>query len=221
MFHFNPSAMKRILFISVLIPVLFSCSSGDEKKTTEDGPSTDESSACSYTCVVDSTTRVSWLAYKYTNKVGVGGRFTDYKVSGLQEGESVAEAIENASITIDVSSTNTKDPLRDQNIIDAFFGVMIDTEKITGSVKEVKDDGTGLFTLTMNGKTGDLPMTYELAENQLTLMATLNVDKWEAQAAIDSLNIKCKGNHTGEDGVMKLWSDVDVKITTPVKKTCE
>lgn len=213
--------MKRILFISLLIPVLFSCSSGDEKKTPEEGIPTDESSACTYNCTIDSTTTISWLAYKYTNKVGVGGRFTDFKVTGLQEGESVATAVENASITIDVSSTNTKDPLRDQNIIDAFFGVMTNTETITGSVKEVNEDGTGFFTLTMNGKTGDLPMTYELAEEQLTLKASLNVDKWEAQAAIDSLNIKCKGNHTGEDGIMKLWSDVDVKITTPMKKVCE
>jgi hypothetical protein len=40
------------------------------------------------------------------------------------------------------------------------------------------------------------------------------LDNWNAQHAVDSLNIVCKDLHKAADGISKTWNDVAINITS-------
>jgi hypothetical protein len=46
------------------------------------------------------------------------------------------------------------------------------------------------------------------------MKATMNVNDWNASAALASLNKVCLDLHRGADGVSKTWSEVTLDITS-------
>ena len=44
------------------------------------------------------------------------------------------------------------------------------------------------------------------------MKATMDITKWNAVEALNSLNIACKDLHKGADGVSKTWSEVALNI---------
>ena len=210
-------------FMLLTAGFLASCDSSDRKTAAEEiaagKESTTTEEACTYSLPTPDSTVVAWTAYKTTDKVGVGGTFTEFELSGLEEASTIEEAIANASISIPIASIFTKNPERDERIKTYFFGVMDETTELVGTVKEVAN-GEGTFTLTMNSIEANLPFTYTVEDDMLTLKATMDVEGWNAQAAIDALNEECKDLHAGADGVTKLWSEVALVIKSPVTTSC-
>jgi len=54
----------------------------------------------------------------------------------------------------------------------------------------------------------------------LSLSGTIDLNSWNAQSSVDSLNVICHDLHIGADGVSKLWSEVDLEIATILSKDC-
>jgi len=42
----------------------------------------------------------------------------------------------------------------------------------------------------------------------------MNLDTWNGQTAVASLNEACKDLHKGADGVSKTWNEVAIEVTS-------
>lgn len=201
---------------------LTACGGGTDKKTTGEDKAPAEQS-CMFTYDAAATS-VNWTAYKFTEAVGVNGKFDQIEVTGAQEGKSGSDVIAQASFSIPVSSINTANPDRDKKIQEFFFGSLEASDKITGKVVKVEGDGeVGKATLefTLNNMTQPLELDMRMSGDTLKLEGILNVDNWNAQSGIENLNKACKDLHTGADGKSVLWPEVKISISTVLKKNCQ
>ncbi|WP_196886711.1 YceI family protein [Aureivirga sp. CE67] len=164
-----------------------------------------------------SKTKITWTAYKTTEKKPVSGTFKEITISNNNKATNVREALNGAHFSIPVSSIYSKDSIRDSKLQKFFFNVMENTELLSGDIT-VENDSMGYIALKMNGMSEKLPFHY-VAENKdnAELHATLDLNKWNAQAAVEALNKACFDLHKGADGVSKTWSEVTIKASTSIK----
>lgn len=156
---------------------------------------------------------INFTAYKTTDKVPVGGQFAKVEITANGTGNSVKEAIHNTAFSIPVSSLLTKDSSRDYKIKKFFFGIMENTELLSGKLL-ISDDQNGVAEIKMNGETQSVPFTYTIVDKTFNMQATIDINKWNASAALASLNKVCEDLHKGADGVSVTWSEVALNITS-------
>lgn len=157
---------------------------------------------------------MEWTAFKFVSKAPVKGTFNKIVVSAISEASDVKTLAESFGFTIPVNSIETQDESRNAKIIEFFFKV-IATEELSGHIVKLTDDGTADLEVTMNGITDIVSGKYEISDKHFSFKATMDISKWNTDKAIAVLNENCKENHT-EDGVTKVWSEVDLSFTTKV-----
>ncbi len=155
--------------------------------------------------------RIKWVAYKATEKIPVEGTFTNINITSKGEGNTIKEALNNAEFSIPVSSLLSGE--QDYNIINFFFGAMVDTELLFGKIV-LTNDTNGYAEITMNGIKEKMNFTYTLKDKKITLIAKMDLTKWNTEDAVSSLHEKCGLLHRGADGIVKLWEDVSIEITS-------
>lgn len=163
-------------------------------------------------------TTVKWTAYKTTEKKGVGGEFTTVNFEE-KSANSPQETLNGLSFSIPISSLFTNDATntRDAKIKASFFGAMLDTELLKGSIKYANN--AYVAAITMNGVTSNLPLDIKITEERrVTLSGTMNLKDWNALGALESLNKVCFDLHKGADGVSKTWEDVAIEVNTFLRK---
>jgi hypothetical protein len=189
------------------------------KKTTENQTSEAQTTAGTYTVVNDST-KVSFTAYKTTDKAAVGGVFKEITLTNTGQGETALEALNGTQFSIPVSSLFTNDATgtRDPKILKFFFGVLKNTELISGEFK-VAADNTCSIDVLLNGKTANIPLQLTTnSDTSLSFDGVMNLENWDALAAVASINKACEALHTGKDGVSKTWSEVAVHADVLLNK---
>ena len=162
---------------------------------------------------------LKFVAYKTTSKLGVGGEFGKINVTASELSDVKEKAINNVSFSVPVSSLFTKDKSRDWKLINLFFGVMDNTEFLSGTFHSHEanmEDGKGVMDLTMNGKTCDLPYDYTLKGDSMFISTKLNLLEWNGQEALDSLNLACYDLHKGSDGISKTWNEVAINASVVI-----
>lgn len=207
--------MKKIKLICLGLIAVTTFSCKDAKKDhSHEGENADHSHAeteSQYSLVADST-KASFTAYKTTDKIGVGGTFKTVNITKSNTGTTALEALNGTEFSIPVSSLFTNDGTgtRDPKILEFFFGVMKNTELISGTLKTDGDKSS--LEVTLNGETTTVPLTTEkLADNKYTFTGIMNLEDWNALDAVASINKACEALHTGADGVSKTWSEVEIK----------
>jgi hypothetical protein len=207
-------------FTATLITlIIFSCGT---TQTSEDADTseTPEAVTCTYSYINDSI-HVSWTAYKFTEKKGVKGTFNTVMVEGINnKAESVFDVFKNASFNIQTASVNSNDASRDQKIINHFFKIMEATDEISGKIVSISENGTTELLLSINGEERSVSGTLTATDNKVVLQVELNLDNWNGQNAIASLNKVCYDLHKGEDGKSVLWPNVSVLVETTLIKKC-
>ena len=93
---------------------------------------------------------------------------------------------------------------------------MLNTATIEGTIY-MENSTSGSVRITMNGISHDLPITYKVDGQSVSMEAILNLDNWKAQLALEALNEACEDLHSGSDGIAKTWSDVKINVTTFLK----
>ena len=163
------------------------------------------------------TVSLKWVAYKTTEKVGVGGEFGKINIKEYQLAESKEGALDGVSFSVPVSSLFTGNKDRDWKLVNLFFGVMDNTEFIKGTFRQ-GENGEGKLELEMNGTSSELPYNYSLKNDSIFITATMDVLNWNGQEAMDSLNVACYDLHKGKDGVSKTWSEVDINASVALQR---
>lgn len=209
--------MKRISFLTLGLLFIVGSSCKEVKKDKE--RPLKEIVSENYTLVKDST-KVSFTAYKTSEKLPVGGKFMKINIKDSKNGATALEALNGTEFGIPVSSLFTNDATgtRDPKLLEFFFGAMQDTEIISGVFKTDADNKCSI-DVTMNGETFNIPLEYVInTETSITFNGTLNLEDWNALEAVNSINNACKELHTGKDGVSKTWTEVAVQAQVLLTK---
>ncbi|MBI1221482.1 MAG: hypothetical protein GC180_02665 [Bacteroidetes bacterium] len=222
--------MKKTLFniaLATSILSLAACGGNQQenKEKGEEAPSAPEAShaPCNYEYDASQNT-LSWTAYKYTERAGVKGGFDSvYMTPGTTSTTDITQMLLGATFRIPVSSVNTSNPDRDKKIAKFFFGSLIMSSDLSGSVTDVdgnNQSGDITFNLHMNAVDAPVSMHYEMNGDILILKGTMSTDEWQAGEGIKNLNKECKELHTGSDGKSVLWPDVSLEFRTVLKEVC-
>lgn len=203
--------MKKLLGICTVLGgllLLSSCGGSEEQAPKE--------MTYSYSYNAESSI-LEWTAFKFTNRTGVKGTFNEINISGLSNSNDPTELVESLGFNIPTKTVESNDPGRNAKIAEFFFGA-INTDIIEGEVLKLKDDGNAEVSIKMNGVTKTVIGEYTLTDTQFSFHTTIDVVDWKADNGITALNKQCVANHTGEDGVLKLWSEVELSFTTVLNR---
>lgn len=224
--------MKKILF-AISTAVLISACGGGDTATAEKPKQDSVPQTCTYSYDPEATT-IGFGAFKFTEKKEVKGGFLKFDISGVKQistdsiGDFACDKIfEGAQFAIDVEGLDTKDQARDFNIKSTFFKVMDSTSFITGKVLKVEPDSSehGLMTVLfkLNNVEKEIELAYEKNESDASFnfTGTINLNDFKAQKALASLNNTCKELHRGSDGKSVTWPEVNIYVSTTLKKNCK
>jgi len=159
---------------------------------------------------------VAWTAYKFTEKVGVKGVFDDFNFKAEGNSGSIETLLRASRISINTQSVNSKSEIRDAKLRDVFFKTF-NTSIIMGELLNA-ESGKGILILKMNNISQEIDYKYNLKTDTLFIDTEIDLTKWKAEKALDTLNKVCYDLHKGEDGISKLWPDVGIQIKIPVIK---
>lgn len=209
----------KFLFIALAGLMISSCA-GEADSTVE---VEEKKETCMYSYSAENS-EVRFTAYKFLGKTGVGGTFTEMNVKGGEENESAIALIENLSFEIPISSISTKDESRDEKIERSFFG-HLNIATLTGEVVKLDETSkTATVLITFNEVSNEVKGTYTLDDVNFTFDAEINVNDWQAQEGIKTLNEECHDLHidyANGDTESKLWPDVTLSFVTKLDKNCE
>lgn len=211
--------MKNLKLIALAMIFITAVGCKDSKKNTEENNTESAITTATYSLLNDST-KVSFTAYKTSDKAAVGGTFKEITLTDSGQGKTALEALNGTKFSIPVSSLFTNDATgtRDPKILKFFFGVLKNTELISGEFK-VSADNTCSIDVVLNGKTANIPLQYTTnSDTSLAFDGVMNLENWDASAAVASLNKACEALHTGKDGISKTWSEVAVHADVSFNK---
>ncbi len=208
----------RKLMLLGLLPLMMACGGNEETEEVSEETEEPVQEVCTYS-YDESATILTWTAFKLTEKVGVDGSFDEINVQA-NESEDMFGVLNGATFDIPVASVNSQDPVRDPKIRDSFFGTMDSTEAITGEVVSINET-TAQLKITMNGITVEYSGDVTVDEETITMKTTIDILDFGGQPSIDEIGKVCEAKHTGEDGVNKFWSDVNIAVQTKLIKDCK
>ena len=213
--------MKKKLMI-VALSGLFLAACGGEATTDVEPDDTvvDEVvEICTYS-YDPAETVLTWTAFKLTERAAVNGSFDEINVTANDGAGNMFEVLTGATFDIPVSSLNSQDEVRDPKIKNSFFGVMGETANITGEISSIDENG-GSVSITMNGITVSYGGEVKVSGEDITFLTQIDLVDFDGQEAVDSLGVVCEAKHTGDDGVNKLWTEVDLAVKTTLVKECK
>lgn len=202
--------MKKIYVLSSLLLIMIFVSSCKENEKKEVTPIVK-----TYAVMADSTT-INWTAYKTTAKVPVKGQFSEVTIENAKKDTTAIGALNGLKFKIPISSLITKDTIRDAKVKKYFFGTMENSSTITGTV-HINKENSSTVEISLNGIKRELPIAYIVTDNKVTIVGNMELDNWQAKAALEALNVVCKDLHTGDDGISKTWSDVKIEVIAVLK----
>ncbi|HCH62543.1 MAG TPA: hypothetical protein DFR83_07065 [Deltaproteobacteria bacterium] len=162
---------------------------------------------------------LTWTAFKFTERLGVDGGFDALTVTAGHGGDEPWKAIDGMAFHIDTASVNTGNAGRDEKIRNHFFGTLAQPDTISGRIK-ANSPGKATLFIELNGQRHATVVDVSARAEGVELRGLIDVQQWGAGAAIDALNTVCRAVHTGDDGVSKLWSEVQLVATIPIARVC-
>ena len=215
--------MKKVFYAIAISAISVGCSnpneSTDDTKVTEVKAKPSTSTVCSYS-YENANSTIAWTAFKFTEKVGVGGTFNTLTVSGNNSAETMFQVFEGLRFNIPVSSVNSNNPDRDMKIQKYFFANLSEMENIEGFFSNINENGEGMLSLVMNGRSQEVPVQLEARGDSVFLNTSIDVQMWDGMSGIEALNQVCEDLHKGADGLSVLWPNVDLSLSTKLNKEC-
>lgn len=208
--------MKHFFYIAVMLVLGGQFISCKKEKTSTVEP---EKPAIQFEASEEGSS-LQWTAYKTSEKVPVKGTFKEVKIVSRKPSDTASGTLSDLGFEIPVNSIFTNDTIRDGKLQKFFFAVMENSMTLKGKFN-VETANSGQLEISMNGLNKTLPFNYKVAQDTIHVSATMDLNEWGAQAALESLNEACKVLHTGSDGVSKTWNDVALNAKILTVKTGE
>jgi polyisoprenoid-binding protein YceI len=206
--------MKKLIYL--LMPFMILSCNNSKKKSLDTNTDVKTTETKAIYSLDTSGTIIDWTAYKFTEKVGVKGRFDNVILSPKTKSGSIENILLDSKVTINTMSVNSGNDIRDPKLKESFFKVF-HTDTIKGQILKV-DQNNGILSLKMNNISKDIPFKYMVKTDTIFIDTTINLTDWKGEEAMNSLNKECYDLHKGTDGISKLWPDVSVNIKLPVNK---
>lgn len=146
---------------------------------------------------------IGFEAFKTPNKVGVKGNLNDFSIKGDLKGNNIQKLTKGISVIINSKIVKSGNQGRDAKIAKFFFGKMKNHE-IVATVKAINENYITL-KIFMNGQTKDVPLKYEVKNNELTANGVIDIFDFDMHSSLKSLNQACRALHKG-----KTWNDVNL-----------
>ena len=198
--------MKKIILLLITLAFVLTTSCKNDKTVTVPEKNSTKTTTFS---VIGETSTVKWTAYKTTDKVAVKGKFNSINITNSKKAATVEEALNGILFSIPISSIFSNDPTRDSKLQQFFFGVMKNTEFISGTFDI--NDNSSFVNITMNGISKAIPITLDIDGQKATFSNTLNLNDWDLANALATLNKACFDLHKGPDGVSKTWDEIEIE----------
>lgn len=208
--------LSKYLMCLLVVYGMTSCNNSDKKLSNTDSYKSQVSKQQQYT-IDTSGISILWTAYKFTNKTGISGSFNTYTFESKKVSGTVEDILNKSKLTIPTATVNSRNSIRDFKL-DAYFFKAFNTSEIRGTIIKVKES-EGVINLKMNRTSQHIPFTYAIEKDTIRLFTNLNLNYWNADEALKTLNTECYELHKGPDSISKLWPDVDVVIKIPVHKS--
>lgn len=213
--------MKRIISLGLII-LAISCSSDKSNTSVKTNKTSVPTKTVQTINITKEKIKVNWTAYKFTERAGVSGVFDKINIEDKLYGNSIKTILKDVKFEIPVDGINSNNPERDKKLVKYFFGTMNNTNSLQGKILSLdgnENKGTCKVALQMNDLSNPLSMEYHLVDNQYyVLKGIIDLNKWNGQKAVKTLNDVCKDLHIGKDGLSKLWPDIKVVIQLPFTK---
>ncbi|MCH2229036.1 MAG: YceI family protein [Crocinitomicaceae bacterium] len=210
--------MKKAIFVAAGMSVLFSFSSCKGDSTEVDNAVVENVVPACFYSYNEGSTNFQWTAFKTTAKVAVVGGFNEIEVTSESSDDAMA-VLNSMAFKMNTASVETNNEERNLKIATNFFET-INTSEIIGNVVSIDENGKCVININMNGMSIDVEGDYTFENNKFTFDTMIDVASWNAITGIDALNEICKDLHTGEDGISKLWSEVQLSFSTTLKSDC-
>jgi hypothetical protein len=205
-----------VFFSLICLPLGKKAQAAETKADAKAAPS------CSYQII---NAKPGWTAYKTTDKAAVSGTFNEYQFASAAPAPTMADALKGLNMSITPTSVESNNAPRNVTIATKYFGLFANPSSIRGKVLSVNgDDTTGAVTIqiNMNAVSKDLDFSYSVNEDgKLEAMITVDMMDFALDGPWASIHESCKALHTGADGVAKTWTEVMLKVTADVAKTCK
>lgn len=175
-------------------------------------------SNCQYTVKDKSLT---WTGYKFSEKSPVSGTFNTMAINTLESASSIELLIKSANVWIDTESFESKDSMRNRNIVKNLFKKISGGRTLTVHVKNVDLDKKKA-TAHLAWAQEHYPVVLDYNEQNNTLELTSKIDLLELgfKGPFEALKKACKAYHKGKDGKVVTWSEVMIKVTVQLEKKC-
>jgi hypothetical protein len=198
------------LFLTILIST-YSCKKEEKKAEIKD-----TGSKTMYT-VLNKDIIITWTGYKTTEKIPVKGTFKNVELLNTKDAESPAGVIHDLKFRVPVAGIFSKDSIRDYKLVNFLFANMKNTLTIEGKIS-LQEPDQGTATLSLNGFEKDVPVTYTVNGEEIHIKTSVDLNNWQAQAAVKALNDVCSEKHKSKDGISKTWSDVGIDVVVKTTK---
>lgn len=206
------------LLLPLALTVAVSCGEATPKEENTETNKKEEACVLKYNYL---TSEIGFGGFKTTERKEVKGKFDSFKVENTSEASTPSDVLKNATVSIDVNSLNTGDPIRDPKLKSIFFGNMMNTASIEGSVKNINLDSNQVtINIKMNDVAADVILSYKESGDTVMMEGLIDLMSFEAQPAVDSLSVACYDLHKGADGESKTWSEAKVYIKTILDNSC-
>ena len=204
------------LFLSIFFLSVFMSCNQDNKKLSN---AIIKPKACMYG-FNEEETKVSWNAYKTTDKVMVAGYFESLMTdrTGMMYG-TIKEFVDGIKFSINSSTSLSGDAARDMSVRDYFFNLFTSNFEINGTLDVVSEKQVTAH-LDLYGVDTPVPLSYNVSQGILLMKGSISLNEIGAINAYNSIHEKCIDLHRGPDGISKTWDTVDIIIEIPVIKDC-
>lgn len=154
---------------------------------------------------------VKWTGFKTEKKAPVSGTFNHIKVD-IKSANDLTTFLKSSMVTIDSTSLESKNPLRNTNITSTLFA-LASAKTIKGSIVEVKESENKLtLALTMNELSKKIPMIYEMIDGKIIAKGSIDILDFNMKSSFLAFAQKCAALHQN-----KSFSDVNIEFIIPYK----
>ena len=173
----NKFNLSLLFFTSLFI--YFSCDNIKEKSTII--PPTNTQKIFS---MEPKTTKVFWKGTSFEGQLS----FTS---NNTKKANTIQKAVDGIVFSLPTNSLYTKEHKCESEIKKTFFGNTEEGVSLEGAFK-VSNDTLIIMSLKMNGITNDIPLSYFISGQMLSMRGVMDFDNWKMQEAFDSLYVACK-----------------------------